>query len=71
MPQLIAALRQQGAGDILVVCGGVIPPQDYDVLRRAGVAAIYGPGTNIPVAAAEMIKLIRQRQTGEGRAEQQ
>ena len=71
VPQLIAALRQQGAGDILVVCGGVIPPQDYDVLRRAGVAAIYGPGTNIPVAAAEMIKLIRQRQTGEGRAEQQ
>lgn len=71
VPQLIAALRQQGAGDILVVCGGVIPPQDYDGLRRAGVAAIYGPGTNIPVAAAEMIKLIRQRQSGEAGAEQQ
>lgn len=61
VPQLIEALRKQGAGDILVITGGVIPPQDYDFLRAAGVAGIYGPGTNIPVAAAEIVKLIRQQ----------
>jgi methylmalonyl-CoA mutase len=60
VPALIAALKQDGAGDILVVCGGVIPPQDYDFLRKAGVSAIYGPGTNIPAAAAEILALIRQ-----------
>jgi methylmalonyl-CoA mutase len=61
VPQLIEALRKAGAGDILVVTGGVIPPQDYDFLKKAGVAAIYGPGTNIPLAAAEMIDMIRRR----------
>jgi len=58
---LIAALKAQGAEDILVVCGGVIPPQDYDQLRAQGVAAIYGPGTNIPKAAAEVLSLIASR----------
>ena len=62
VPELIKSLREQGAEDILVVCGGVIPPQDYDFLCRAGVAAIFGPGTNIPAAAAEILDLIRQRQ---------
>ncbi len=61
VPQLIAALREQGADDVLVVCGGVIPPQDYEFLRAAGVAAIFGPGTNIPEAASEVIKLIHHR----------
>jgi methylmalonyl-CoA mutase len=61
VPQLIAALRQQGAGDILVVCGGVIPPDDHEMLRKAGVAAIYGPGTNIPEAAREVLGLIRRQ----------
>jgi methylmalonyl-CoA mutase len=61
VPQLIAALRAQRADDIVVVCGGVIPPQDYDALLAAGVAAIYGPGTNIPHAAAEILGLIRRR----------
>lgn len=61
VPQLVAALKQEGAGDILVICGGVIPPQDYDELMAAGVSAVYGPGTNIPIAAAEMLKLIRER----------
>jgi methylmalonyl-CoA mutase len=61
VPQLIAGLKAEGAEEIMVICGGVIPPQDYDELRRAGVAAIYGPGTNIPVAAAEMLELLRQR----------
>jgi methylmalonyl-CoA mutase len=60
VPQLIAALRQQGAADILVICGGVIPPQDHEALKKAGVAAIYGPGTNIPAAAREVLGLIRR-----------
>ncbi|WP_259782070.1 methylmalonyl-CoA mutase [Aestuariispira ectoiniformans] len=58
VPQLIEALKKEGAEDILVVCGGVIPPQDYDFLRASGAAAIYGPGTNIPTAAAEIIDMI-------------
>ncbi len=61
VPELIAALKQQGADDILVVCGGVIPPQDYDFLMWAGVAAIYGPGTNIPLAASEILRLIEKK----------
>ena len=61
VPALLAALKAQDASDILVVCGGVIPPQDYDALLGHGVAAIYGPGTNIPHAAAEILGLIRRR----------
>ena len=59
VPQLIEALKKQGAGDILVVCGGVIPAQDYPFLEKAGVAAIFGPGTNIVEAARKVIALIR------------
>jgi methylmalonyl-CoA mutase len=61
LPALVNALRTMGGEDILVVCGGVIPPQDYQTLLDAGVAAIYGPGTNIPHAAAEILGLIRRR----------
>jgi methylmalonyl-CoA mutase len=61
VPQLIEELKKQGARDILVVCGGVIPPQDYDELVAAGVAAIFGPGTNIPVAAGDVLNLIRKQ----------
>jgi len=61
VPMLIQALKKQKAGDILVVVGGVIPAQDYDFLRKAGVAAIFGPGTNIPDAARDVLKLIRAR----------
>ena len=61
VPELIAELRKQGGGDILVVCGGVIPPQDYDFLREAGASAVFGPGTNIPKAAAEILELLRAR----------
>jgi methylmalonyl-CoA mutase len=61
VPQLIEELKALGADNILVVCGGVIPPQDYDVLTAAGVAAVFGPGTNIPEAAREVIALIREQ----------
>ncbi len=60
VPKLIAGLKSEGAKEIMVVCGGVIPPQDYQELFDAGVAAVYGPGTNIPVAASEILKLIKQ-----------
>jgi len=59
VPALIKALKWERAADILVVCGGVIPPKDYAFLKKAGVSAIYGPGTNIPQAAAEILSLIR------------
>ncbi|SVE02452.1 uncharacterized protein METZ01_LOCUS455306, partial [marine metagenome] len=51
------------APNIIVVCGGVIPEKDYDFLEKAGVAAIYGPGSNIPRAAGEILDLIRIRGT--------
>ena len=60
VPQLIASLKAQGAEDIIVICGGVIPPKDYDQLRAEGVAAIFGPGTNIPVAAEQVLELIKE-----------
>ena len=59
-PKLIEALKAKGAGDILVICGGVIPQQDYEFLEGAGVKAIFGPGTNIPSAAKHILGLIRQ-----------
>ncbi len=58
-PKLVQALRDKGAGDILVICGGVIPQQDYEFLYKAGVKAIFGPGTNIPDAAKDILGLIR------------
>ena len=58
-PKLVEALKAQGAGDILVICGGVIPSQDYQFLYDAGVKAIFGPGTNIPEAAKDILSLIR------------
>ncbi len=61
VPQLIEALREQGAGDVLVVVGGVIPPADYEFLASAGVAAVFGPGSNIPQAASEILGLVRER----------
>jgi methylmalonyl-CoA mutase len=61
VPELVTALRREGADDILVVCGGVVPPQDYDFLLSAGVSAIYGPGTHIPTAAHEILRLLRGR----------
>lgn len=60
IPLLIESLKQQGAGDIIVIAGGVIPPKDYDELYAAGVKAIFGPGTNVTQAAMEVVKLIEQ-----------
>ena len=65
-PQLVEALKAKGADDILVICGGVVPQQDYDFLKSRGVKAIFGPGTNIPDAARNVIGLIREaRRQGE------
>ena len=59
VPELVQALAAEGGGDILVVCGGVIPKRDHAFLKAAGVAAVYGPGANIPAAAAEILALLR------------
>ncbi len=61
VPLLVQELRKAGAEDILVVVGGVIPPQDYDHLRENGAAAIFGPGTPIPKAAAEVLAVLRDQ----------
>ena len=58
-PKLVQALKDAGADDILVICGGVIPQQDYQFLYDSGVKAIFGPGTNIPEAARRILDLIR------------
>jgi methylmalonyl-CoA mutase len=55
LPQLVSELENLGREDILVICGGVIPAQDYDFLRANGAAAIFGPGTVIPVAAEKLL----------------
>jgi methylmalonyl-CoA mutase len=58
LPQLIAALKKHGREDIMVVCGGVIPAQDYDFLYKNGAAAIFGPGTVIPDSARKILELL-------------
>ena len=63
-PALIRVLKERDADDILVICGGVIPAQDYAFLKEAGVKAIFGPGTNIPEAAEKILKLIRATRSG-------
>jgi methylmalonyl-CoA mutase len=62
VPQLIEELKKQGASDIIVVAGGVIPKQDYDYLYQAGVKGIFGPGTKIPLAARDVLESIKQAQ---------
>ena len=61
VPQLIGALKAQGAPEVAVFVGGVIPQQDYDFLRAAGVAGIFGPGTPVPAAARSVLAAIRER----------
>ncbi len=58
VPQLVEELRKQGAEDIVVIAGGVIPRQDYDMLYQAGVKCIFGPGTPIPVCAREVLDAV-------------
>jgi methylmalonyl-CoA mutase len=58
IPELIKGLKAAGRGDIKVIAGGVIPPQDYDFLRDAGVQGIYGPGSNIVECAADVLRLL-------------
>ncbi len=59
MPALVNALRDQGAEDIAVFVGGVIPVQDYDFLKQAGAAGIFGPGTPIPTCARQVLQAIK------------
>ncbi|MDN5203322.1 methylmalonyl-CoA mutase [Fulvivirgaceae bacterium BMA10] len=61
IPQLIAALKKIGRDDIMVIAGGVIPPQDYDFLFEAGVGGVFGPGTVIAEAAADILKKLMQQ----------
>jgi len=58
IPELIKGLKEAGRGDIKVIAGGVIPPQDYDYLRDAGVQGIYGPGSNVVECAADVLRLL-------------
>ncbi len=67
VPRLIEILRAENAGDIVVVCGGVIPPGDHDMLKEAGVSAIFGPGTNVPEAAIAVLELVRRRHSAAGK----
>ncbi len=60
VPELIAELKKQGADDIIVVAGGVIPKQDYDYLYNAGVKGIFGPGTQIPIAARDVLDAVNK-----------
>lgn len=62
VPQLVEELRKQGAEDIVVIAGGVIPKQDYDYLYNAGVKCIFGPGTPIPVCARDVLNAVNEAQ---------
>ena len=62
LPRLVEALRARDAGHVIVVCGGIVPRQDHDVLHRSGVAAVFGPGTNVLEAAHAVLDLIEGRQ---------
>ena len=61
VPQVIAGLKKAGADDIIVICGGVIPPQDHEALLGGGVSAVFAPGTNILEAAEEVLGIIEKR----------
>ena len=58
IPELITMLREKGRSDIKVIAGGVIPAQDYDFLKAAGVQGIYGPGSNVVECAADVLRLL-------------
>ena len=60
VPEVIQELKRLGRQDILVVVGGVIPPQDFEALRKAGAAGVFGPGTRIPVSAQEILHALQE-----------
>jgi len=60
IPQVIEELKKLGREDILITAGGVIPAQDYDFLYKAGVAAIFGPGTNVAKSCIELMKILNE-----------
>jgi methylmalonyl-CoA mutase len=66
IPELIRLLREAGRPDIRVVAGGVIPAQDYEFLRNAGVAGLYGPGSNVIESAADVLRLLGHNMPPEG-----
>ncbi len=66
-PMLLSELASRNAADKIVICGGVIPSQDYDFLTKAGVKAVFGPGTNIPDAAMSLIDLLKEQMRGKNR----
>jgi methylmalonyl-CoA mutase len=68
VPDLKAALSKEGRDDIMIVVGGVIPPHDYDALFAAGAKAVFGPGTNIPEAAADLIDKLSAARGYKGQA---
>ncbi|CAH0355959.1 methylmalonyl-CoA mutase [Sphingobium sp. CECT 9361] len=68
IPELIKLLREKGRNDIKVIAGGVIPPQDYDYLRDAGVQGIYGPGSNVVECAADVLRLLGHNMPPAGNA---
>jgi methylmalonyl-CoA mutase len=68
VPELLALLRDAGRADIKVVVGGVIPPQDYEFLRDAGVQGIYGPGSNVVECAADLLRLLGHNMPPPGEA---
>jgi methylmalonyl-CoA mutase len=61
VPQLMQELRKQGADDVMVICGGIIPQQDHEMLEKEGVAAIYGPGTRVPAAALDLMNKLMKK----------
>jgi len=69
VPELVKSLSKIGRPDILIICGGVIPPQDYDFLYKAGASAIFGPGTKLPLAALEVVNLISGHVDNQKKAE--
>ena len=64
VPGIVKALAAEGAEDVVVIVGGVIPAQDYDFLYKAGASAIFGPGSNIIECAADVLRLIREKRKG-------
>ena len=66
MPQIRAELDRQGRGDVMIVVGGVVPPEDYDALKQAGAEAIFPPGTVIADAAEALLHTLNRR-LGHGR----